>query len=179
VIYPKVENNLWIKRLLGHNDRGFVEHPSCAVGLQLKGNIFTHCSGLARLVEVNQKLTDYELARACLDLLSKHPTLSCRRLRILLRERFGCCCRTDRVYAVWRSIRAEIENRYAGAAEPSLLGQELIEARAQIATLETALFDAENRAVRAEEREKAHQDRWAAEIHELRQLLQHPRQWRV
>jgi hypothetical protein len=83
------------------------------------------------------------------------------------------------VYAVWRSIRAEIESRYSGAAEPSLLGLEIIRAREQITTLETALFDAENRALRAEERERAHQDRWAAEIHELRRQLQHQRQWRV
>jgi len=128
---------------------------------------------------VNRKLTDEELTQACLELLSKHPSSSCRRLRTLLRERFGCTCRTDRVYAVWRSIRAEIENRYSGAPEPSRLDQALIEAREQIATLETALLDAENRALRAEERERAHQDRWAAEIHELRQKLQHSRQWRV
>jgi hypothetical protein len=147
--------------------------------IQLKGNIFTHCAGLARLAEVNQKLTDDELTRACLDLLSQRPSLSCRRLRTLLRERFGCACRTDRVYAVWRSIRDEIESRYSGAAEPSLLDQELIEARERIATLERELIDAENRALRAEERERAHQDRWAAEIHELRQQLQHSRQWRV
>ena len=145
----------------------------------MKWSIFTHCSGLARLAEVNQKLTDDQLARACLDLLSKQPSLSCRRLRILLRENLGCACRTDRVYTVWRSIRSEIESRYSGAAEPSTLDLELIRAREQIATLETALFDAENRAVRAEERERAHQDRWAAEIHELRQQLQHSRQWRV
>ena len=156
-----------------------MKHSGPTRAVQLKGSIFTHCSVLARLVEVNRKLTDDELTRACLDLLSKHPSLSCRRLRILLRERFGCACRTDRVYAVWRSIRAELESRYSGAAEPSTLDLELIQAREQIATLETALFDAENRALRAEERERAHQDRWAAEIHELRQQLQHSRQWRV
>jgi len=128
---------------------------------------------------VNQKLTDDELTRACLDLLSKHPSLSCRRLRILLRERFGCSCRTDRVYAVWWSIRAELEKRFSEPAEPSALEQDLTRARQQIATLEAALFDAEDRARRAEERERAHQDRWAAEIHELRQQLQQSRQWRV
>jgi hypothetical protein len=83
-----------------------VKHSGPTRAVQLKGSIFTHCSVLARLVEVNRKLTDDELTRACLDLLSKHPSLSCRRLRILLRERFGCACRTDRVYAVWRSIRS-------------------------------------------------------------------------
>jgi hypothetical protein len=127
---------------------------------------------------MNQKLTDDELTRACLELLSQRPSVSCRRLRILLRERFGCACRTDRVYAVWRSIRAEIETRYSAAAPP-LLDQDLKQARERVATLETALLDAENRALRAEERERAHQDRWAAEIHELRQQLQQSRQWRV
>jgi hypothetical protein len=156
-----------------------VEHPSPIESARSKGNIFTHCLGLAKLVLVNQKLTDEELTRTCRELLSKRPSLSCRRLRTLLRESFGCSCRTDRVYAVWRSIRAEIESRYSGAVEPSLLDLELIRAREQIATLETALFDAENRALRAEERERAHQDRWAAEIHELRQQLQHSHQWRV
>ena len=145
----------------------------------MKGSIFTHCSDPAKLLNMNQRLTDDELARACREMLSQRPSLSCRRLRILLRERFGCACRTDRVYALWWSIRAELERRYSEAGAPSMLQQELIGARERIATLESALVAAEERALRAEARERAHQDRWAAEIHELRQQLQQSRQWRV
>jgi hypothetical protein len=120
---------------------------------------------------VNQKLTNDELTQACRELLSKRPGLSCRRLRILLRERFGCSCRTERIYALWRSIRTEIDQHLSERAEPSTVEEELTRNRQQIATLETALVDAEKRALRAEERERVHQERWAREVYDLRQQL--------
>ena len=130
---------------------------------------------------MNQKLSNEMLSQVCTELLRRHPGLSCRRLRGLLRARFGCSCRTDRVYALWRSIRAELERHSSETAEPSFVEQELTRAQQQVASLETALSDAEGRAHKAEERERIHQDRWALEIAALREEVRRLRTagWRI
>jgi hypothetical protein len=123
---------------------------------------------------MNQKLSDPMLHRACRELLTTNPGLSGRQLRALLRERFGSPCRTERVYALWRLIRAE-QARVVAAdnalPDRSELVRQIEQARRRMEELEAALLDAEQRALRAEERERIHQDRWAREIDTLRQQL--------
>jgi len=91
-------------------------------------------------------------------------------MRSALRLRFRSPGKTDRVYAIWRAIRAEQPTSLL-SLETAALEAQLKEALQRVAHLETALFDAEQRAARSEERERIHQDRWAKEIYELREHL--------
>jgi hypothetical protein len=118
---------------------------------------------------MNLKLSDSQISLVCRELLATQPTLSGRALRVELHRRFGSVGKKDRVYAVWRSLRAERAARSQVLQGCADLEVELEEARGQITALESALFDAEQRATRSEERERAHQDRWANEIYELRE----------
>jgi hypothetical protein len=125
---------------------------------------------------MNLRLSDRRLKEVCSQLLAEDPALSGRQLRAALRTRFGVACRTERVYATWRSIR---EGQERAAADRSTDQAELVRqlelARLRIGQLETALIDAEQRALRAEERERVHQDRWAGEIDTLRRQMQRNR----
>jgi hypothetical protein len=120
---------------------------------------------------VNQKLSNAQITSVCRELLTSHPGVTGSALRIELRRRFGSAGKKDRVYALWRSLRSEPIAGHEVPPDQAELEAQLNEARRQIAQLETALFDAEQRAARAEERERIHQDRWANEIYELRKQM--------
>jgi hypothetical protein len=120
---------------------------------------------------MNLKLSDHTLRWACRELYSQSPWMSGRQVRAALHARFGSAGRADRVYQIWRSIRTAQAPQPPGPEEPLQLARDLQQALEQITLLQTALFDAEQRALRAEERERLHQDRWATEIYELRQRL--------
>jgi hypothetical protein len=127
---------------------------------------------------VNLKLSDRTLQQVCRELMAGNPALSGRRLRAVLRQRFGGPCRTDRVYALWRLIRAEqvrAASDGTGLPDRSELMRQIEQAQRRIGELERSLLDAEQRALRAEERERIHQDRWAQEIDLLRQQLDRSR----
>ena len=121
---------------------------------------------------VNLKLSDSEITSVCRELLVRDPTVSGRALRSELKRRLGSAGRKDRVYGLWRALRAEYAAQSAKATEIVELEAQLFEARQQIAVLEMSLFDTEQRALRSEERERTHQDRWANEMYELRAEVQ-------
>jgi hypothetical protein len=122
---------------------------------------------------MNRKLLDGQIRSVYEDLLGQGGSISGRQLRAELTRRFGSGGKKDRVYALWRSW-GDRESR-AGESRSADLGAleaSLADARRQIGLLETALFEAEQRALRAEERERIHQDHWAQEIDRLRQQVQ-------
>jgi hypothetical protein len=127
---------------------------------------------------VNRKLTDQDIEATWHALEAQFGSVSGRQLREALRIRFGTPGRTDRVFAIWRSLS---ERQRRAALEPSvaelLRRMEIAEASAKEALQAKAA--AEVRADLAESREIAHQDRWAHEIYELRQEVERLRQQRL
>jgi hypothetical protein len=111
---------------------------------------------------VNRKLTDQQIAATFQDLSARSQRVSGRALRAALRRRFGAAGKTDRVFALYRQLNAP------PSAEPG----DVRELRERIVDQDQLLAVALSRAERSEAREIAHQDRWANEIHELRQLVE-------
>jgi hypothetical protein len=111
-----------------------------------------------------RQLSDDEVRSTLLALLQSRTAVSGRALRRALRARYGAVGRTARVFQIWREM--------TGGAARSVDLSEL--ARDQLKGAELRVRAAESRAALAEEREQAHQDKWAVEIHALRQqLVQH------
>lgn len=105
-----------------------------------------------------QKLTDAQMEIVCREVLTREAMPSGRLLRRALRERYGAAGRTERVFAIWRRIsRGQPEEAPVTDAER----------RRWLARIAAA----EERVRRAEERETMHQDKWAAEVYELREQL--------
>lgn len=127
---------------------------------------------------MNRKLTDQQIEAAWRDLEAKGIPATGRQLREALRERFGSPGKTDRIFAIWRTLS---EERRRAALEPStaeLLAR--MEAAESIAAAAVqAKGAAEARAALAEQREIAHQDRWAQEIYELRQEVERLKRQRL
>jgi hypothetical protein len=111
---------------------------------------------------MNRKLTDEQISAAFDSLRNAGQGVSVRALRAALRERYGAAGKTARVYALCRNLR-----------QPPVPEQPLIEdLRRQLLLAEQGLSAAIGRAQRSEARELAHQDRWAAEIHTLREAVE-------
>jgi hypothetical protein len=114
---------------------------------------------------VNRKLTELQINSAVAELRQQGRTVHWRSLRAVLLEQYGSAGRTDRLRAACRSMQLprpgnpELEDRLSSSEHHRL---EAEQAR------DLALA----RAQRSEEREMAHQDRWAAEIHELRETVE-------
>ena len=124
---------------------------------------------------MNLKLSEAQITALCRELMSQTPELTGRALRAELSRRYGSVGKKDRVYALWRSLRL---SPTAAAVIPTGTGdltQQLADARQQIDRLEASLADMERRALRSETREQLHQDRWAREIHVLREALKRQR----
>lgn len=118
---------------------------------------------------VNRKLTDHQITAACGELLAKNPAASGRALRAELKRRFGSPGKTDRVFAVWRTQRRESDLRTTDdRAEVEGLKRRVAELEVRLRQTDTAREDAEQRALLSAAREIAHQDRWAHELHDLR-----------
>lgn len=112
---------------------------------------------------VNRKLTDEDIEQAFRSLLTEQGRVTGRQLRRALREQWGSCGKSERVYRIWRRLNDEAT--YAKRGTTAL--------HEQIRALESALATAEDQARRAEDREMAHQDKWAGEIYELRKTVAH------
>ena len=116
---------------------------------------------------VNYKLSEQRIRGTCRELLGVDGALSGRRLRAELLRRFGAAGKTERVFRIWR------EETAAGVVPiPSVapaLPRELREWRQRLLAAESAAAENLARAQRAEYREQAHQEHWAAEIDRLRQ----------
>ena len=104
------------------------------------------------------RLTDAQIEQVCRELLARESAPSGRFLRRALHERYGAVGRTDRIYAIWRRLNAR--------GTPSIPVTDAERRRWMV-----RIAAAEDRARLAEERETEHQDRWANEVHELREQL--------
>jgi len=117
---------------------------------------------------MNRKLSDAEIITTCRELFASNDALTGRALRAEVRRRFGFAGRTDRVFAIWRSIRDERPLGSGHSQQGEDMQARLVAAEGRVRALESERDRAEERARRSEARELAHQDRWANEIHELR-----------
>lgn len=118
---------------------------------------------------MNRKLSDQQI-RSTYESLSHHGrAVSGRALRAALRAKFGAAGKTDRVFAICRSLRAPAPPE---PADINALRRELQAAEEGRAQAQQERDQALARAVRSEERERAHQDRWANQIYELRQQVE-------
>lgn len=111
---------------------------------------------------MKSRITDAQVHAAIERLQGRGERITWRRVREELITEWGAAGRTDRLRAFCASRRS--------AGEPAL-GPELLRLRELLLEAEQAREAALQRALRAEEREVRHQDRWAAEIHSLRQAV--------
>lgn len=122
---------------------------------------------------MNRKLTDEQILAAASALRGKGEPVGWRRLQALLNAEYGVAGRTDRLRAACRATKP-----MAGESSPTWrlrmadAEQQTLEVRRQ---LDLALA----RAARSEERETAHQDRWASEIHSLRETVEQLKSERI
>lgn len=111
---------------------------------------------------MGRQLSDEEVRTTLATLLQARAQVSGRSLRRALRARYGAVGRTARVFQIWREMGGT-----ADRAAPELSDY----SKEQLHAGELRARAAESRAILAEERERAHQDKWAVEIHALRQQL--------
>jgi hypothetical protein len=116
---------------------------------------------------MNRHLTDHAIRLTCRELIATRARVTGRELRRTLKERFNSVGNTERIFKIWRE-EADATNEARRAPQLS----------ADTADLQRRLLIAEEsaranlaRAERAELREQAHQDRWAAEVDQLRQAV--------
>lgn len=139
--------------------RKIVEHLAPLVPrVTVKGNMYPLRAVFGRVGGVNRKLTDEQITSTFEALRRTGVAVSGRGLRAALHRQFGAAGKTDRVFALCRALQAP---EVAAVAE---LRRRLEEAERGRAAAESARDEALGRAVRAEAREMAHQDRWAEEI---------------
>lgn len=117
---------------------------------------------------MNRKLSDRQITEVCRELLARDPETSGRALRAELRRRFDSPGKTDRVFAVWRTVRGAGKGRAGNGRFVEDLKRRVSELEARLRDSELARESAGQRALLSEAREVAHQDRWAHEIHTLR-----------
>ena len=115
---------------------------------------------------VNLKLTDREIALVCRELIARDPATTRRAIEKALKRRYGSSGRTDRVCRIWRSIREK------SAAPPGAPTSRILELEARLQDATVAREAAERRAMLSAERELAFQNRWANELHDLRNEVQ-------
>jgi hypothetical protein len=117
---------------------------------------------------MNRRLTDTQIRAVCRELMARDVNLSGRQLRRELKTRFGAVGKTGRVFALWREETAALQRAQAAAAVPS----DIAELQRRLRSAEAAAAENLQRAELAEYRERAHQDRWAMQIDQLKQQLQ-------
>lgn len=106
---------------------------------------------------MNRRLSEQRIRATCRELLATRARVSGRGLCAELRARFGAVGKTERVFAIWRE-------EVARAAVPV----EVAELKRRVAAAEALAAEHLARAERAELREEAHQEKWAAEVDRLR-----------
>ena len=118
---------------------------------------------------MNRKLTDAQILTTFELLRDAGQSVSGRALRAALRQQYGAAGRTDRVFALCRSLREPT------VPEPELIAElrrQMLAAEQDRAAAQDERDRALGRAERSEAREVAHQDRWANEIHTLRESVE-------
>jgi hypothetical protein len=110
-------------------------------------------------------LSDRQIEQVTRELLSRQRRVTVREVMLTLRARFGGCGRTERICLVLKRIEAEAD------AVSAIRGADAQE----IAALQERVRVAEARAALSEERERQHQDLWAARYAEkIAQLDRQP-----
>jgi len=115
---------------------------------------------------MNRRLSDANIRATCRELLVAQKPVSGRRLRRVLRERFGAVGKTQRVFQIWRE-----ESSPPATQAPARVSADVAELQSRVAAAERTAAETLARAERAEYREQAHQDKWATEIDRLRQQV--------
>lgn len=134
---------------------------------RFKGNAFPLRRKRARIDLVNRRLTDHHIRTTCRDLLAQHgATLTGRQLRRTLRQRYGAVGKTERVFGIWRELTQ------GSSAVADLRPTDAAELHRRLHAATAAAAQAVERAELSEFRARADQDRWAAQIDDLRQHLQ-------
>jgi hypothetical protein len=118
---------------------------------------------------MNRKLTDAQISAAFISLRGNGQHVSVRALRVALREQYGAAGKTARVYEVCRKLRAPVISEQPLILE---LRRQLVLAEQAKSAAQVERDAAIGRAERSEARELAHQDRWADEIHTLRESVE-------
>lgn len=124
---------------------------------------------------MNRKLTDEQITAAVAELHGRGEPIGWRRLQALLTAEYGVAGRTDRLRAACRAMKPTAAEN---AASPSWQ-RRLADAEQQTLEATRQRDLALARAARSEERETAHQDRWASEIHSLRETVEQLKSERV
>jgi hypothetical protein len=119
---------------------------------------------------MNRRLSDQRIRATCRALVASHPDrVSGRQLRAELRKQFGAVGKTARVFQIWREV--VFPETAASTPQVPELPVEIAELQRRLVVAETVAAEMLARAERAEYREQAHQDRWAAEVDSLRQAV--------
>src|ERR1700678_1398038 len=119
---------------------------------------------------MNRRLSDQRIRSTCRELVSTQQSrVSGRQLRAELRRRFGAAGKTARVFQIWREV---VFPQMAAPLTPAL-PVEVAELQRRLVVAERVTAEMLARAERAEYREQAHQERWAAEVDSLRQAAGH------
>jgi hypothetical protein len=117
---------------------------------------------------MNRKLTDQQIGQTVEALRCAGEKITGRALRAALRERYGAAGKTARLVSACRGLQAPPPD----ASFVTELMLQLQNAQLSGATAIAERDRALARAERAEARETAHQDRWATEIHSLREAVE-------
>jgi hypothetical protein len=116
---------------------------------------------------MNRKLTDEQITAAARSLRESGQRLSGRALRAVLRRQYGAAGKTDRLFALCRELQPSEK-------QPPIISE--LRGALRVAEQDrAAALEERDRAVegaeRSETREIAHHDRWANEIHVLREQV--------
>src|ERR1035438_2078720 len=103
---------------------------------------------------MNRKLTDRQITAVCRELLARDPATSGRAVRAELKNRFDSPGKTDRVFAVWRTVRGDAgKGRASNGRLVEGLKHQVSELEARLRESELARDAAELRALLSEARE--------------------------
>jgi hypothetical protein len=118
---------------------------------------------------MTRKLSDEQIACAAARLERDGVRVTGRALRAMLRREYGVSGKTERLFAACRQWKAAPNDASGPVGQ---LQRELLEAQEGRGVALAMRDQALARAERAEARELAHQDRWATEIHALRESVE-------
>ena len=121
---------------------------------------------------MNRKLTDAQIDLTVKSLREAGQRVTGRTLRAALRREYGAAGRTDRLFSVCRSLHEPARGTAIDESLVAELRRQLLEAERRRSAAQEQYEHALARAERAEAREMAHQDRWATEIHTLRETVE-------
>jgi len=117
---------------------------------------------------MNRKLTDVQIAATAETLRQEGRRVGWRVLQAALTKQYGAAGRTDRLRAICRASHEPVDEH----SLTTELRRQAEEGEQRCLEAQQQRDQALSRAQRSEQRETAHQDRWAAEIHALREAVE-------